>query len=273
MAFGICFLCGNAGSLTKEHFFPKWMKAHTPFNSPSQINYQTGAKKNRDVGFRTVNQVCESCNGIWMSKVQQQAKPYITPLLTADNWRPVTLETAKAIAVWTVMTSMVCEATHPEGVHGISPNERMRFAENQKIGPDWQVWIGKSPHAPNRGFSQLPWVSHDGTLDRSSPVTLRSLAAFGQTTVMQAGKLILFAWSGYHPIQATGHLPQWGMLRVWPTIDHAHNPPSRAFPTQYSPRVLVDVLYRKLTDRNSLQQWPFGPRPLHPGTGLQNWQP
>ena len=169
------------------------------------------------------------------------------------------------------MTSMVCEATHPTKIYGVSQDERAAFAENQTIADGWRVWIGRSPHAPNRGYSHRPWVTYSESGDGKTPFRLEDLTVpVGQCTIMLVGKLIVLAVSGQHPPLRTEILPLWGMLRVWPEVDVTVNPPSKEFPAHYEERVVFDVLQGNLVDPLGVSHRPHGTTPIHHAAGLRN---
>jgi hypothetical protein len=264
-------MCGNIRKMTPEHFFPKWMRKFVPIKQTTSINYSTGIKNRRDVGTKTVRNICEDCNNVWMSNLQNLAKPHIVPMMTGSTWNSINSDAATAISSWVVMTAMVCEATHPKQIYGVSQDERAAFAKNQTIANGWRVWIGRSAHAPNRGYSHWPWVTYSDTGDRKIPSNLEELIVpVGQCTVMLVGKLIVLAVSGQHPPLRTEILPVWGMLSLWPEVDIASNPPLTEFPAQYHERVLFDVLHGKLVDPLGIAHRPYGMTPIHQTAGLSN---
>ena len=247
------------------------MRKFNPINQTTSINYSTGKKKRRDFGTFTVNNICETCNSGWMSRLQDLAKPHIAPLLTTTTWSPLSAEAPAVISNWAVMTSMVCEATHPRKLYGVSPHERAAFAANQTAASGWQVWIGRSHHTPNRGYTHWPWVTLDDADSPVIPLDVDSTTVpVGQYTIMLFGKLIVLALSGHHPPLQTDTLPSWGMLKLWPEVDVTVNPPPTEFPAQYHERVLFDVLHGKLVSPLGFAHRPSGTMPIHHAAGLSN---
>ncbi len=272
MARGICYFCREDRILSKEHYFPKWTRKHVPIGkNVTANNFSTGEVKNRDVGTLTFQHVCKECNGGWMSGIQNRAKPHIVPLLTAERWNAISSDAAEAISAWSVMTAMVCAGEVGPEVTEIAPAERRDFALTEEITPDWQIWIGRSPHGPDRGGSRWHIICRDGHEVNGirKPWIIEGFL-IGQIFVMLIGKLIVLAWNGSHQTQNIAPLPKWGMVRIWPSSGIEVNPPSRAFPTHYNPRVLKQVVQGELTDPEADVAWPYGVSPLHPDTRVRN---
>ena len=155
-ATGKCIFCGKGG-LTKQHVWPDWLrnvvprlnntheqsKIHVLTNlmnksahiSPSLKNYQGHQ------GVRKIRNVCKTCNGGWMSRLETKAKPLLSSMILQN---PVVLEKeAQAIiASWVVMTSIVAEFTDQTSM-AIPISHRGIFMKTVSPPSGWKIWIGK----------------------------------------------------------------------------------------------------------------------------------
>jgi hypothetical protein len=89
-----CIFC-NAIGVTVEHVWPKWLRAFVPATATSH-NFLTGlihrTRPDRelrtwagDPQSRGVKAVCQGCNGGWMSRLEERAKPILLPLLAGQS--------------------------------------------------------------------------------------------------------------------------------------------------------------------------------------------
>jgi hypothetical protein len=118
--------CGNAdGKLTKEHILPRWLGkiSNRPLFSRTehvvskvedhlggQLTEYNEGKINRpgDPLQQTLRIVCGKCNSGWMSRLQEEARPVITRLIT--NFDANLNERERiSISLWMMMTTAVIE--------------------------------------------------------------------------------------------------------------------------------------------------------------------
>src|SRR3989337_3115102 len=113
-----CIFCDQPAN-SKEHFWPEWMHSLLPqLPDPTHgrevhdYNPHTGVKK-RGVRGRPgavhtikIRAVCETCNNGWMNCLEQDVRPFLTPLIEAT---PVALdyEQMAVIARWIALKCIV----------------------------------------------------------------------------------------------------------------------------------------------------------------------
>jgi hypothetical protein len=151
-----CIFCGRPG-LSKEHIWPAWTHKIIPRESKGK-NVRVAAKVNfpnpklvvtemRDERQGSVNTlqirvVCRThCNNGWMSTLEKQVKPILTPLILGQ---PVILgeHEQKILATWIAKTTMVFEfARHRIDVSS-SPVQRQHVMKNKEPPHGWNIWIG-----------------------------------------------------------------------------------------------------------------------------------
>lgn len=84
--------------------------------------------------------VCRTCNNGWMSRLENDARPHIEPMLRGEKQR---LDSAGQgiVAVWIVKTAMVMEAQDKEDARAYSQVERRQLAELSSVPWRSAVWI------------------------------------------------------------------------------------------------------------------------------------
>jgi hypothetical protein len=151
LRFGMrqCRFCENPAD-SREHYVPDWILqiidiqvgASRVVGDSPPISF-SGSRKN----FR-VRSVCGDCNGGWMSKLEQDSKPTIGPLLRgSDIVTPIDTAQQSVVARWAVKTAMVNETTAPPppkiGSYFYTKDECERLRLTSSIPPKTIVWIGK----------------------------------------------------------------------------------------------------------------------------------
>src|SRR6185437_16541610 len=102
-----CIFCG-APRVTREHAWPKWIRSGAPKakDAANLLRGETVAPlRYRGVPFeRVLRRVCGECNGGWMARLEEQAKPALSPLVSGT---PRTLERAEQqiLARWAIKTA------------------------------------------------------------------------------------------------------------------------------------------------------------------------
>jgi hypothetical protein len=138
-----CIYCGGkAGS--EEHVFPQWLRERFTgsgtiehqVNISSPVRFMQGVKDVRIV----VRSVCKTCNGRWMSVLQNEAKPIIEGLLD-ETFATLILEDCRLLTSWAVMSAM-CLETRNERTHWLY-NDLVRtlFYKNKSIPDNTDVWL------------------------------------------------------------------------------------------------------------------------------------
>ena len=83
-----------------------------------------------------------TCNGGWMRRIEDKAKPILVPLIQGKK-RHLTASDQITIATWAVLKAMVSEY-HPTSQVSTHWTQR-RLVKNKGVPPTngWSVWIGK----------------------------------------------------------------------------------------------------------------------------------
>lgn len=141
-----CAFCGGR-RLSGEHVFPKWMQ--DVLKEPgkltySRINEATGRVQTwDDMAFKTkVDHVCHSCNHGWMSDLEGESKPILTPMLLGQ---PADLQPAaqEVVATWSIKTALVAQYLHGRDLLAVPSTLYERFYAEPEPLPHHHIWIGR----------------------------------------------------------------------------------------------------------------------------------
>jgi alkylhydroperoxidase family enzyme len=72
-----------------------------------------------------VTDICEVCNDGWMSRLEQEAQPILTPMLL-DESRTFTAPEQQTVATWATKTTLVMQGANIGGEH-FTPAEDYRW--------------------------------------------------------------------------------------------------------------------------------------------------
>lgn len=101
-----------------------------------KIQHRTG-----DPHSRKIKCVCKKCNNEWMSRLQEDAKPFLVPMLRG-NVVQLHKKAQTLVAGWVTMMVMVAEHLNDEMV--AVPLSDRQFLRCTKRPPDhWRIWIGR----------------------------------------------------------------------------------------------------------------------------------
>lgn len=229
---GQCIYCEKRCKFSDEHVFPDWLSGCFPrrhtvtdhhLRRPETHSFEESPihtetfRRSGDPYTTVVRNVCESCNNVWMSELQNEAKPLVLSLAKGEQTH---LDDAErlTLARWSAMTSINLECY---GRILRTPQfQRTALMEGQ-MPPGWRVsiarminttWAGRSF---NRSLSVPIVIGPEGDfLEITSTyfvierVALHTLRAVGDKTL----KLGLFG------IGLMGF--QFPTIDIWPTYQY-----------------------------------------------------
>jgi hypothetical protein len=227
-----CIFCQEKAKLTREDFFPQWFRQLYPAPPESQsarLNAEvswherdraTGEIVTRiapsklarpgDLADQTLKVVCATCNNGWMSRLQQDAKPHLSPCIQG-NWSPPSQKARKVLSAWATMFAMVVEFGD-EASAVVPPIERQVFMRD--LQPPLGGWV-----AAGRLAGDLPYWFHRRalrlTLDPTEPAGLPN----AQLTTIALGHLLLQVYlttSDLGPFNPGQRCVEHGLSPLWP---------------------------------------------------------
>lgn len=218
-----CLFCNGAG-LTKEHLIADWIGEILPVQTEFQAQRRnvrrnddgsasissTSRKRQGATYKKVVRKFCVSCNGGWMSHLQNSNKTLIESLVTGDA-RSLKMPARRALATWATMTFIVNDASNDPSA--IAQSDLRKFHNSQRALAGWQMWIGRmaGPLDVRFGHSSLA-VKEGENPDLTSPNV--------QVATLKVGNLILHC-STQPPITPIAEYDiqvrrRFGLARFWP---------------------------------------------------------
>ena len=217
-----CIFCGKTG-VTKEHVWPAWLMPYLPsgavnHESLNEIRHRTHVeqeikKHSGSPHSGRLRIVCGECNNGWMSRLQNETKPILLPMVLGET-TTLNRKQLETLGAWVTMFSMVAEFKSDDVRRiAISAEQRGRFMEHRKPPPEFKIWIGSYDRQLLKGVyfhNVLPVGDVPKTADGYPlPNT--------QTTSMTAGKfyahLISSTQRGIVRKQRISTAP---VLQLWP---------------------------------------------------------
>jgi hypothetical protein len=240
-----CAFCGLPKKMTSEHVWGEWTKGYidrtaNKHNHANVFVPRPGEPEPAEMRIRAgdhldaqVNVVCSDCNSGPLSRIQNNAKPFLIPLFEGAT---AVLDQAaqQTVATWVAMATMTGEHLSKEQRRVAVPqSDRTWLIENLTPPSGWCIWIGHYPRKENLTQwvkASFPVVNSDKLPDT---LTDDDLAPTMQTTAFSVGHLYAFAMSCHFPEIPRGW--DWRtapsareLLKcIWPSKpDAVHWPPS-----------------------------------------------
>lgn len=235
-----CLFCGQAGQITKEHAWPKWLGADIHV-FPTQSTQTTGfgrsaedvikekpnlvVSKQGSVLTTRIREVCARCNSGWMSRLESDARPLLKRL-----WAPsypfgrtsISHAGATTLAAWATKTAWVRERVDGPS-RTTTPVMRRALMDSLRPPDLTTVWFARHKGQMNFGayVAELEVTRAEDrwdTVDRRR-VLICAMAFRGLAVTVRTD-------SG--PGVSQMELPQRAWRRLWPTGSSVQWPPSLA---------------------------------------------
>jgi hypothetical protein len=215
--------------LTREHVYGDWLSLIGLDCSPVAHGAGPLNRIMRDIGVtppfgRTVRDVCERCNGGWMSDLEVVAGRVLTPFILGSSG---TIEAADqgAVAAWVQKTALVAmlvssESNRASG-YGLPPSEYQALYEQRASKtplPSTQMWIGKYDGAERVAST---WVTPLVVQIEGLP-ELEHPQAYAVTIVL--GQLLVHGVQFTSPSLQVELSSPTGMQQIWPPTDQIRWP-------------------------------------------------
>jgi hypothetical protein len=157
-----CIFCDDAAN-SKEHFWSSWMHGMLPavpnpkhdrrFYSfhPSAGHREDGPHaKPGSIHTIKIRAVCKRCNNGWMSQLEEQSRPFLTPMI---NGTPIVLDEkqVEVVARWITLKCIVAE--HATRNSSLTPrHDRESFKENGAIPAYFRIYCANHNMADAAGY-------------------------------------------------------------------------------------------------------------------------
>jgi hypothetical protein len=149
--------------VTLEHTFPRWtvplIKTVGDVASSARVSHHE-EHVHSVWGTETIDlkarKVCESCNTGWMSTLERDVGPILSPMITSTDPRTLTEEEALLLAMWVTKTALTCSLAYPETDHPTPPMYYDELYRERRPLSDSVVWIGGTASAVTRRATRRP---------------------------------------------------------------------------------------------------------------------
>jgi hypothetical protein len=216
MSKRICIFCGDA-PVTREHILGRWIQrlAGIDGSKSGSLTFHTpGTARERffeapPLG-RTAKVVCAGCNNGWMSNLESEAAPVLTPLFEGRSG-VLTEEALAILSRWAFKTAFVIDAAGLQSGGPLTPQaDRFAFRETARPPGMSAVWLTTWPG------TTTTWTAHWGLELGEGKQDSRGPNTYGATIAIFPIVLRTYATSvtAVHPDCIRDVLP--GISRIWP---------------------------------------------------------
>jgi hypothetical protein len=136
-----CLFCHRLAN-SREHIIADWILKEITVRGPSRLRIGKYVDKLVDLEQK-VRAVCSICNEGWMSKLEQEVKPTIGPLLNDISFK-IDFHDQSVLALWALKTAMVIESTNTRYRKPCySRPEREQLRVSSTLPAKTAVWLGR----------------------------------------------------------------------------------------------------------------------------------
>ncbi|MHB8512436.1 MAG: hypothetical protein ACYDCC_09660 [Actinomycetota bacterium] len=179
-----------------------------------------------------VKKVCRSCNGIWMSKLEEEVKPYLVPMIRGESLS-LSENEQLVVATWAAKTAFVAEARNAR-VQTLSTPEERAFLKEQRCPPA-SVFVRLARYDGRSGvFRRVARIDARGPESKLTKDEIEHVKASPNiaSTLLCLGELgvhVMHDTSGlYEPLKQIGVIND-RVVTIWPTRASVTWPPARIF--------------------------------------------
>jgi hypothetical protein len=166
-----CLGCGvelTAGVASLEHALPQWLADEIRMPGVSYNHFLRDEDKGTDELLRrhdisglVIRKVCCACNNGWMSRMENQAKPYILDLMQQKvGVLALSDEPMQALSRWAVKTAFMLTAVQSIQ-HELPWDLFQNLGKDEDRGPDGCfVFASQQPNLPNASCLLFFQINH-----------------------------------------------------------------------------------------------------------------
>jgi hypothetical protein len=162
---------------------------------------------------RKLRRVCRDCNNVWMSRIEDEAKPYLLPMMSGQNvYMDRTAQ--KKVVDWITLKCMVFENNRREDA-ATTLEQRQRFMEKREIPAYTQIHLFRC--------GETPWDwqfhRHSANFTASPPPTpLHPRRKNAQSFAFGVGELLAYVLQAF-AADIEFRFERIHARQIWPPID------------------------------------------------------
>lgn len=237
---------------TNEDAWPRWLMKRFPGSGTARIYAERGG---RNLGnwptakkILQIKCLCAFCNNGWMSKLENEVKPVIEPILD-NKLQKLDVSAQSTVALWAVKTGMVLEGVDSRRPWFYTKAERQLMRTARGLPQRTSVWIAKCLNQPD---------VYSAAKDHRTVPGANEVRAFA--TTVGFGSLALQVVTIRTTVAVPGSVAvtydvsdgPWDrvLVQVWPiTLDSWVWPPSHMLAGELGLNALTERLSPKKTSR------------------------
>lgn len=218
-----CIFCGSDDKLSREHVFPRWLRALFPDLGDAdyirRLVTHTSDEQHERPGKPfdvVVRDVCVPCNNGWMAALEEQAQAILTPMVS-DRPRVLTAPEQFTVASWATKTMLTMQGANIGGERVASPAQYRWFCVNQAPLPGSHVWLCRYDDRTRWPLSVHQWGMMLRPASESAPQEGDPLNGFG--VVYAIGPLAFWLFGADLPGNPqTSAASDDAHLLIWPAL-------------------------------------------------------
>jgi hypothetical protein len=139
------------------------------------------------VGAKKPRNTCGACNGGWMSKIEEEAKPVLTSLILGQ---PVLLDLERQRLLCAFLALIALRLGKANHFGAIPTGDILQLKHLREPGPSWRIWIAKLDQEETWLHEGLCFGIQYSPKSASTPKRVGAEHTNIQVTTLIAGKLI-----------------------------------------------------------------------------------
>jgi hypothetical protein len=195
----VCIFCEQDRKRSREDVFPKWLHPLFPLLGEAEYLRHLVTPSSDDEHRRPasgvfdviVRDICTVCNNGWMSQLEQQVKPILTPMLL-DQPRNLTASEQHTLATWATKTALTMQGAKIGGDRFTPAADYHWFHDHRAPLPNAHIWLCRYGGQDNWPLSVHQW----GLTMRppGAPVPQPSDPVNGYSIVYAIGPVVFWLW-------------------------------------------------------------------------------
>jgi hypothetical protein len=197
-----CAFCGRSDlKLTGEHLFAEWVyklfhESEITIYDEETIRPLRSWKRKwtpNSRGGEKTNQVCGDCNHGWMSRIEEAARPVLTPMIEGRA-TDLSEQDQLTIVSWLTKTAFVLELTRSkESPIVFDDTHRSHFRQSLAPPPTSYIWLGATTSPRTASFNS----NHPQMHTQRSDTPGRTVTYQGFVATITVGHFLgQFFWLG-----------------------------------------------------------------------------
>jgi hypothetical protein len=245
---GLCRFCDRDGALTDEDLVPKWGGRVLRAVANGRVDVVLSTRQLDRDGKTTLRHaherrqtfsavklpgVCETCNNGWMSRIENDAKPFLEPMVR-DIRTGIPRRSLVVVARWLALKTLVADLVE-HSHHTATPDDYHAFFADPDSPGGFEAFLGRVDlkGAQQSYFYLQPHLAaqaRDG-LRVNEPISLQFDLSMGP---LWAQALYVRLGARKYPRGGSRPTSPW-WARLWPQSEEANWPPPRSFTLEMLP--------------------------------------